>query len=207
MKLLHSLAKQFSQPKGFVGRLVGILMNRVNQAGIDWTIELLEIGSREQVLEIGYGPGIGIQKVARIVTEGKVVGLELSETMKEQAQKLNAQSIKQGRVELLAGSAIAMPFDNHRFHKVFAVNVIYFWEDPVSTLKEIRRCMHPGGRIAIYQIAQDDLANMKFTQTGVYRTYSDDAAVDLFVRAGFVNVRSVKRIEAGRTGVCIVGEK
>lgn len=207
MNLLHSLAKQFSEPKGFMGRLVGILMNRINREGIDWTIELLEVDCHDHVLEIGHGPGIGIETTARLASKGKVFGIELSETMKEQAQKRNARFIKRGSVDLIIGSANAMPFANDSMQKVFAVNVIYFWDDPISVLKEIRRCMTPGGRLAVYLIAQTELTNMKITRTGVYRTYSDDAAVDLLVQAGFVNARCVKRKEADRTGVCVLGEK
>lgn len=61
MGLWHCLAQQFRQPTGFLGLLAGFFF-RINLEGIDWTISLLEIQPTDHVLEIGFGPGHGIQQ-------------------------------------------------------------------------------------------------------------------------------------------------
>jgi hypothetical protein len=80
MGLWHTLAQQFRQPAGFLGRLAGFFF-RINLEGIDWTIGLLDIQSDDHVLEIGFGPGHGIQRVAKLTAQGrlsKLVGESVS---------------------------------------------------------------------------------------------------------------------------------
>jgi len=78
-----------------------------------------------------------------------VVGIDHSELMLRQARRRNVEAIRAGRVELLLGSADALPRFEGRFDKVLAVNVYMFWKDPVSVLSGLRRVMKPGGGIAI----------------------------------------------------------
>jgi SAM-dependent methyltransferase len=88
----HYLAQQFRRPTGFLGRLAGFLF-RINREGIEWTISLIEVQPADHVLEIGFGPGHGIQQVARIATQGRVAGVDFSETMLRQASRRNAAAI------------------------------------------------------------------------------------------------------------------
>ena len=41
-------------------------MTKVNRQANDWTVELLRIQSTDHVLEVGFGPGMGIKKAAAI---------------------------------------------------------------------------------------------------------------------------------------------
>jgi ubiquinone/menaquinone biosynthesis C-methylase UbiE len=142
MRLWDSLAQQFRQPTGLVGRLVGFLF-RINREGIDWTMEQLEIQPTDHVLEIGFGPGYGIQRAASLATQGRVAGVDFSQTMLEQATRRNAVAIDEGLVELCLGDATALLYPDNTFHKVFATNVIYFWTDPLANLRELHRVMKP----------------------------------------------------------------
>ena len=207
MGFWHSLAQQFRQPAGFLGRLAGFFF-RINRKGIDWTINLLEIQPTDHVLEIGFGPGHGIQRVATLAAQGRVVGVDFSETMLQQALQRNAAAIDAGLVELCLGDASVLLYPENTFHKVFATNVIYFWNDPVANLQEIRRVMKPGGRLALYMIAKEDLLRFKLvTQTGVYHLYTGDELAGLLTQAGFRQVRFVSKAERHRTGICALAEK
>ncbi|HEY6973315.1 MAG TPA: class I SAM-dependent methyltransferase, partial [Nitrospiraceae bacterium] len=137
MALWHSIAQQFRQPAGWVGRLAGFFF-RINREGIDWTINLLEIQPTDHVLEIGFGPGHGIQQAASLATQGRVAGVDFSHTMLEQASQHNAMAIDSGLVELCLGDATSLLYPENTFHKVFATNVIYFWSDPLVNLQELR---------------------------------------------------------------------
>lgn len=206
MGLWHSLAQQFRQPSGFFGRFAGFLF-RINLEAIAWTISLLEIQPTDHVLEIGFGPGHGIQQVARIAVHGRVAGVDFSQTMLQQATRRNAAAIASGKVELRLGDAAALPYPDNTFNKVFATNVVYFWKDPLATLQEIRRVMKPGGRLALYVISKEDIANFKVTQTGVYRLYTGDELAGLLTQAGFHQARFVTKFERHRTGICALAEK
>jgi ubiquinone/menaquinone biosynthesis C-methylase UbiE len=206
MGLWHSLAQQFRQPSGVVGRIAGLLF-RINREGINWTITLLEIQPTDHVLEIGFGPGYGIQQVAKLAAQGLVAGVDFSETMLEQASRRNATAIASGKVELRLGDAAVLPYPDNSFHKVFATNVVYFWNDPLANLQEIRRVMKPGGRLALYVILKEDIGNFKVTQTGLYRLYTGEELAGLLTQAGFHDARFVAKTERHRTGVCALGEK
>ncbi len=206
MGLLHTLALQFRRPSGFLGRVVGFLF-RVNREGNEWTLGLLEVQPTDHVLEVGFGPGLAIQKAAALASRGKVAGVDFSEAMLKQARKRNAAAIAAGRVELTLGDAAALPYPNDSFDKVFAANVVYFWKDPLANLNELRRVLKPGGRLALYLIAKEDMAKFKFTQTGVYTLYAGEDVVRLFVQAGFRRARFETKAERLRTGVCALAEK
>jgi ubiquinone/menaquinone biosynthesis C-methylase UbiE len=206
MGLWHRLAQQFRQPTGFLGRLSGFFF-RINLEGIEWTINLLAIQPTDHVLEIGFGPGHGIQQVARLAAQGRVAGVDFSETMLQQASRRNAVAIAAGLVELRLGDASALPYPDDAIHKVFATNVVYFWKDPLANLQELRRVMKPGGRLALYVISKDDLIKFKVTQTGVYQLYTGEDLVRLLAQAGFHRARFVTKPERHRTGICALAEK
>jgi ubiquinone/menaquinone biosynthesis C-methylase UbiE len=125
MGLWHRLAQQFRQPSGIVGRVLGFLL-QMNREEIDWTIEQLDIQPTDHVLEIGFGPGLGIQRATRLATQGRVAGVDFSQTMLDQARDRNAAAIDEGLVELCLGDATALLYPENIFHKAFATNVIYF---------------------------------------------------------------------------------
>ena len=46
--------RMFGQPRGFLGRMGGVIMARTNDACGAWAIELLNVASNETVLEVGF---------------------------------------------------------------------------------------------------------------------------------------------------------
>ena len=206
MGLAHTLALQLRRPSGWLGRLAGLFF-RFNREGIDWTIDLLDIRPTDRILEIGFGSGYGIQQAAAHATQGKVTGVDFSDAMMAQARRRNAAAIAAGRVDLHQGDAGKLPFPDYTFDKIFATNVIYFWPDPVATAKELRRVLKPGGRLALYVIAKEDLAGIKIVQTGVYTLYNDEELVRVLQHAGFPRARTETKSERFRTGLCGLAEK
>lgn len=207
MGLWHRLAQQFRQPSGIVGRVLGFLF-RMNREGIDWTIDQLEIQPTDHVLEIGFGSGLGIERAASLATRGRVAGVDFSQTMLEQATRRNAAAIDEGLVELCLGDATALLYPENTFHKAFTTNVIYFWKDPLSNLRELHRVLKPGGRLALYVIAKENLLRFKLvTQSGLYRLYTGEDLARLLTQAGFRQARFVTKPERHRTGICAIAEK
>jgi len=147
----RAIAQQFGKPRGPLGRLAGFIM-RVrpsNRLRNSQTLDLLHIRPDDRVLEVGFGPGLAVARAAELASGGMVIGIDHSELMLRQARRRNAKAISAGRVELLLGSADALPRFEGRFDKVLAVNVYMFWKDPVSVLGGLRRVMNPGGVIAL----------------------------------------------------------
>jgi ubiquinone/menaquinone biosynthesis C-methylase UbiE len=151
MGLAENLKSQFGQPKGLLGSLAGFIMahRSSNLQRAAWTISLLGIQPFDRVLEIGFGPGVAIARAGRLATAGRVVGIDHSEVMLRQATRRNADAIRDGKVELIQASVSSLPHFDEQFNKVFAINCMGFWDEPVLRLKEIKELMKPGGQIAI----------------------------------------------------------
>src|SRR5262245_54282584 len=150
MSILHRiLLRTFGWPQGMLGRLGGSIMARLNQQCAAWVIDLLNIQPHDRVLEVGFGPGVGIQLLARSASAGYVAGVDVSAEMVAQATARNAQAIESGRVDLRHGAVERLPFEDHTFDKTLAINAMQVWPDAVAGLREMRRVLKTGGRIAL----------------------------------------------------------
>ena len=124
-------------------------MARSTRQRNEWTLSLLDIQPDDHVLEVGCGPGTLIQALAVRATEGLVVGIDESPTMLRQAARRNAEAIREGRVQLLLGSATALPFEDAAFDKALSANSLPFWPDQEAGVKEMWRVLKTGGVVAI----------------------------------------------------------
>ena len=108
MGLLEKIAAQLKQPDdGILGKFVVSAMTCATTVSNNWTIGLLDIQPADHVLEIGFGAGLAIKRVAGIASKGFVAGVDISETMVRQARKCNATTIQDGRVDLEYGDISA----------------------------------------------------------------------------------------------------
>jgi ubiquinone/menaquinone biosynthesis C-methylase UbiE len=101
------------------------------------------------LLDVGCGGGRTVEKLASIATHGKVHGIDYSAASVAVARRTNAKLIESGRVDIQQASVSKLPFADETFDVATAVETHYYWPDLVSDLREIRRVLKPGGRIAI----------------------------------------------------------
>jgi ubiquinone/menaquinone biosynthesis C-methylase UbiE len=143
------LMRMFGRPRGVLGRLGGVIMARMNRQCAAWVIDLLEVQPNDRILEVGFGPGVGVELLAKSAPEGYVAGVDSSQEMVDQAIARNAKAITSGHVDLRYGSAESLPFEDNTFNKALAINSMQVWTDAAAGLREIRRVMKVGGRIAL----------------------------------------------------------
>ncbi len=142
---------QGHHPRGAAGSVAGwVFAHRPsNRQRNRWVVSLLGVRPADQVLEIGFGPGVAVAELVR-AGAGHVYGIDHSGVMLRQASRRNAAAIRAGRVTLVRASvdqippALGGPFD-----AILAVNSLGFWPAPAERLAELRRRLAPGGRIAI----------------------------------------------------------
>jgi ubiquinone/menaquinone biosynthesis C-methylase UbiE len=147
-------------------------MLKNNSPRIEWAINLCDIQDTDIVLEIGFGPGVGISMAAAKTKLGKIYGLDFSKDMMKKATRYNRSFIENGRVELRLGELKPAPFPDNFFDKIFAVNVVYFWPQPEGELKEIARMLKPGGRVVLCLSDRLSMDAVPFTNTGVFHKYT-----------------------------------
>lgn len=180
MRLVESiLMRAFGHPTGVLGRLGGLIMSRTNQRMAQRAVGLLGVQPSDRVLEIGFGPGVGIALLASAVSSGWVAGIDPSEEMVEQAAARNATGIGTGRVELGRGSVEYLPFENATFDRALAINSMQVWPDAVAGLREIRRVLRPGGRIVLGFTRHSGQAKEGLTEVITAAAFADAQVVDV----------------------------
>jgi len=150
-RLLHGAIRQFHNPTGPGGHVVGWIMGRrsSNIQRSRWAVELLGIQPTDRVIELGCGPGLAVDALAGLASQGLVVGVDHSEVMIRQASRRNAEAIRAGRVRLVHAPVEHLRLLEGPFDAALAVNTVGFWPEPEARLREIGHMLRTGGRIAL----------------------------------------------------------
>src|SRR6187401_2794458 len=123
------IASQFKKPKGLFGIFTSNMMVKNNQKNYDKIIKDLDLQQHDKLLEIGYGPGIGIQMIAELCLDCTIHGIDFSSLMYKRASKYNKTYIEKGTMMLQYGDFLKMAAADHDYDKVFCLNVVYFWNE------------------------------------------------------------------------------
>jgi ubiquinone/menaquinone biosynthesis C-methylase UbiE len=200
------IARQFSQPTGLLGRVIGRGMARHNEREARWTVDLLAIDPDARVLEIGFGPGVAIQYAAERATRGHVSGIDRSEAMFKMARKRNAPELANGSVDLAKADVQSLPYPDDSFDRAFAIHCIYFWREPAACLREIRRVLRPDGIVAI-TIRPVHQWQRRKPPADVFHLYSGEEVAKLLSKSGFRRPHVEPYPQREKPGECILAVK
>lgn len=201
----QKIAKHLEKPTGWLGRWVAVMMTKGNAPLQDWAIALLEVGEDQHILEVGFGRGRTLEKVAALAQRGVVYGIDYSPTMVQVASKKNRAAIQTGRVRIQQGDVADLPYEAERFDKVISIHTLYFWPDPVYGLQQIHRVLKQDGLLVLAIGPKHIMLQRTYPQQSNFSLYETEEVVELFHRAGFADV-SV-RPQPNAHDVCIVGRK
>lgn len=95
----------------------------------------------DNVLDIGCGSGWLSRRIAKLVPEGRVVGMDISDEMIRVARR---NSIDHNNLLFIVGEAAEIPWEPHFFTQAVSVESAYYWPDPAAGVKELHRVLHPG---------------------------------------------------------------
>ena len=144
------MARQYARPSGVFGRFVmAPLLNRINAHSNAAVFDALALDGHCRVLEIGFGGGDLLLKIASRMTEGTVHGLELSHSMLQRVQARTRAADLDSRIRLHHGSVESLPFTAREFDRVCCVNTLYFWTDLEKSFGEIARVTDVGGLLVL----------------------------------------------------------
>jgi len=147
---MRSFVQQFAHPEGPLGWLVGHLMAWKNGARSRFALELVAARAGERVLEIGFGPGVDVARLSRLVgPTGRVAGVDVSKEMLRHARSRNRALVARGSVDLRLAAATELPFADASFDAVCATNSAQFWRDLDAGFGEVRRVLRAGGRAVV----------------------------------------------------------
>lgn len=159
-------------------------MNLSNADMTRYAIDLLAVQNAESVLEIGPGNGKFVPYVLEKASDIRYAGIDVSETMVEEAIHLNAALVGQGVAHFELGDGVSLPFEDDSFDKVFMVNTLYFWTDAAQQLAEIARVLRLEGFLCVAISSKAFMEQLPFTADG-FTLYSSEDAKALLEANGF----------------------
>jgi len=191
MRRPEFIARQARCPSGLIGHVLARLMAVETADDNKRAVELLAPQLADHVLEIGFGHGRSIARVAMLAKGGFVAGVDISERMLQMARRFNRRLIEQGQVDLRLMESTAIPYGDGRFDKIFSVHTIYFWPNPRDTFAEIRRVMKPRASLVLGFRSAEDPGLVREFPVSIYRFYRSDEVRALLETVGFAEVRFV----------------
>jgi len=144
-------------------RLAGL--NRITNGAF---IAFLHVAPGTRVLDVGSGLGILANDVAAAADDVEVVGVEVSAAQVAAARP-------SPRVSFVLGDAHSLDFPDACFDLVYARYLLEHVVDPDRVLREMRRVVRPGGRVAV---CENDVSLIRFDPPCL----AFDGAWDVFTR-------------------------
>ncbi|HKM83887.1 MAG TPA: class I SAM-dependent methyltransferase [Candidatus Acidoferrum sp.] len=105
-------------------------------------LEKMRLEPTDNVLDVGCGAGWLSRRIARLVPEGRVVGMDISDEMIRTARR---GSVEHDHVLYITGEAGKIPWGPNFFTHAISVESAYYWPEPAKGVKEIFRVLRPGG--------------------------------------------------------------
>src|SRR6185503_9220174 len=113
------------------------------------TVERLGLTAGQRVLDVCCGSGASTIPAAKIVGPGgSVIGIDLAQNLLELARS-KAQQQGLHNVDLQSGDMTRLPFEDNSFDVAVCVFGIFFVPDMESALRELKRVLRTGGKLAI----------------------------------------------------------
>jgi len=143
------------ETRAFYDKIAGVydlLAERSEQPIRQEGMKMLDARPGETILEIGFGTGHSLIDLARAVdASGRVLGIDLSEKMAQASEKLAREKGLDGRIELVCGDALHLPYADGTVDGAFMSFTLELFDTPEipSVLAECRRVLKAGGRIVV----------------------------------------------------------
>jgi SAM-dependent methyltransferase len=168
-------------------------------------LEKMRLAPTDNVLDAGCGAGWLSRRLAKLVPEGRVVGMDISDEMIRRARRA---SVDFGNLLFVTGEVAEIPWQPHFFSHVISVESSYYWPNPAAGIKDIFRVLREGGSAWILINYYRD--NPHCHQWGELLTVSThllsgDEWAELFRGAGFSNVAQERIVDRTPTPASYTG--
>lgn len=159
----------------------------------------MHLAPADNVLEVGSGTGWLSRRLAKLVPEGRVVGMDVSDEMIRRARR---SSVDCENVMFVTGEVEEIPWEPNFFSQAISVESSYYWRDPAAGIRDILRVLKPGG--AAWMLINYYRDNPHCHQWGgllAVKTHLLSATEwsELFRTAGFGDVQHERIVDSSRT--------
>jgi ubiquinone/menaquinone biosynthesis C-methylase UbiE len=167
-------------------------------------LQLLELEPNSRVLELGFGHGRTLARALELAPHGLVAGIDVSADMVGAFRRRQRRSNGQVLIAVKQASSDRIPYPNAHFDRVYAVHTLYFWNNPLIHLGEIRRVMKADGRFVLAFTPREDARGVASFPKTVYRFYFVDETKRLLSEAGFRDIAMIPEHIASRDTIFAV---
>ena len=143
-----SFTDNFGNPKGLLGRMMLVSMEREHLPMAKWAFPQLNVPETGEILDIGCGGGYNMKRLLEASPKANVTGIDISEESVRKAEKINRKDLGR-RCRVKQGNVEKLPFEDGRFNLVTAFETVFFWPDLKENIKEVYRVVKTGGRFAV----------------------------------------------------------
>ena len=167
----------------FYSPFYDFLFGKLLEPGRRKAFRFLSARPAQKILEIGIGTGSSLELYPPY---SRIVGIDISPGMIEQAQK-KAAALRNGtEIQLLVMDAANLEFPDNTFDAVIASYVITTVPDPQRVCCEILRVTRPGGQIIA--------VNHSRCENGRFLGKMEELLAPLCVRIGFTTDLDVVKV-------------
>ena len=155
-----------------ISRVYDLLAAAAEQEARETGLDLLAAKRGERVLEIGFGTGHALVRLAREVGErGAVCGIDLSPGMHAVARERLLAAGLADRVDLRCDAVPPLPYLDAAFDAAFMSFTLESFTDETIplVLAEVRRVLRDGGRIGIVALSAPPLGLQNHLLERAYR--------------------------------------
>jgi ubiquinone/menaquinone biosynthesis C-methylase UbiE len=199
INLTRFLNKQYAVPDGWFGRLfIAGYLDRANRRTHEFVNQNLNLESCLAVLEIGFGGGNFLMRLAKEFPSIKFVGAEYSNDMLNRLSSRLARASKPANIELVSGRVENLPLKSNQFDCIYTINTIYFWPSRLGGLIEISRLLTIGGKLVI-GMASDSAMRIAEYDKQIFTITTLKELADDCGQAG-LEIAEVKRLDRGERG-------
>jgi arsenite methyltransferase len=163
--LLRNFSRQLSGPTGSLGSLVARMLNKGNAPVIASAVQALELAGSEEVADIGFGGGLGLDLLLEQTgVGGRVHGVEPSPDMVKRARKAHSPQLEAGRLALHEAGMESLPIADSALDGWISLNTVYFIQDLPTAFAELRRVLRPSGKGVIGIADPEWMSQQPFTK-------------------------------------------
>ena len=162
-------------------------------------LDKMRVVRNDNVLDAGCGSGWLSRRIGKMVPEGRVVGMDISDEMIRVARR---NSLDEHNLLFVVGEVAEIPWEANFFTHAISVESAYYWPNPAGGVKEVFRVLRPGGTAWILVNYYRD--NPHCHQWGALlavqtHLLSAEQWSELFRRAGFATVSDERIIDPSPT--------
>ena len=170
----------------------------VNATRSPWIAKVLELKGNELALDVGTGTGRTAIQMAKRLTSGKLVGIDIWDTMElggnspERAYKNAEIEGVKDKVEFKFGNVLEIPFGDSIFDIVTCssvLNNLHEDDNRVKALKEIFRVLKPKGKLLLLEPLRNFRMFCAFTPFGFFQLGRRESWENYSKTAGFSKMR------------------